>query len=205
MTAATARFLLVDDFLPVADVTGLIAYSLEHSAAFEPAKIRYMGQRDVDYGSRQALKCTDGLGRFEAIFTQALAARQDDLMKQLRLPSFEVSRTEIELAAYGDGGFFVPHIDTATGEGRSTRSDRMLTTVYYFHAAPKRFSGGELVIHSLRPGHPFDTIEPVHNRLVVFPSYIPHEVRPISCADDGFSSRRFSINLWLHRDRPATG
>jgi len=202
MTVPTARFLVVDDFLPEADVAGLVDYSLCHQAAFEPARVRYLGHRDIDTAARRALKCTDGLGEYEAIFKRALAARQDDLLRMLRLPSFAVSRTEIELAAYGDGEFFVPHIDTAVGEGRTGRSDRMLTTVYYFHAAPKRFSGGELVIHSLRPGQPVDTVEPVHNRLVLFPSFLPHEVRPISCADDDFSSRRFSINLWLHRARP---
>ncbi len=57
-------------------------------------------------------------------------------------------------------------------------SVRALTLVYYFHASPKRFEGGELRLYA-RDG--FVDLAPVCDRLVAFPSASSHEVRPTRC------------------------
>jgi len=44
-------------------------------------------------------------------------------------------------------------------------------------------------------------IEPAQNRLVVFPSFVRHEVRKISCPSHDFADSRFSINCWLRKEK----
>jgi asparagine synthetase B (glutamine-hydrolysing) len=48
-------------------------------------------------------------------------------------------------------------------------------------------------------------IEPIHNSLLMFPSWAPHEVMPVNCPSQRFIDSRFAINCWVHRERPDTG
>ena len=93
--------------------------------------------------------------------------------------------------------------------------DRIISAVYYFHCMPKGFSGGDLRLYRLgadplgegkEPGNHVD-IEPVRNSMVAFPSWIMHEVRPVSCPSGDFRDYRFAVNCWdcrpLH-DRAAS-
>lgn len=104
----------------------------------------------------------------------------------------------MELAAHGDGDFYRRHIDTFI-RGEVTGTDRVLTAVYYFHARPKAFTGGELRLHSFRSpddGGSWVDIEPAHDSLLLFPAWAPHEVRPVSCPGGDFAQSRFAINCW---------
>jgi Rps23 Pro-64 3,4-dihydroxylase Tpa1-like proline 4-hydroxylase len=67
------------------------------------------------------------------------------------------------------------------------------------------FSGGELRIHRLgaKPGDFGHDIEPRQGRLVVFPSWWPHEVLKVRCPSGNFADSRFSVNCWIHRQRPS--
>ncbi len=123
----------------------------------------------------------------------------------LGLAPFALAGLSMEMAAHGDSDFYRRHIDTFTGSDRAGR-DRALTGVYYFHATPKGFSGGELRLHSIRPaeqGGTFADIEPVHDRLLLFPAWAPHEVRPVSLPDGAFAQSRFAINCWYNREAAA--
>ena len=77
----------------------------------------------------------------------------------------------------------------------------MVSAVYYFHRQPRGFSGGQLAIYPIDAGDAA-TIEPMHDRLVVFPSFAPHEVLPVTVPGNAFADARFSINCWLRRERP---
>ena len=122
-------------------------------------------------------------------------------MRTLGIPEFEISHLEYELVAHRDGSFFRRHIDTATQSAReNTKSDRVVTAVYYFHDMPKQFTGGELALAPLGPGAP-KLIEPANNRLVAFPSFVPHEVLPVACPVNDFSNARFAVNIWLRREK----
>ena len=123
---------------------------------------------------------------------------------ELGLPLFEISMVELQIVAYGDGSFQKSHIDRVVGPAASVPTNRRLTAVYYFNRLPKAFSGGELRIYPLmrRPGHRFIDVEPVRNRLVVFPSWARHEVRPVRVPSGRFEDSRFAVNCWIH-DRPA--
>ena len=107
--------------------------------------------------------------------------------------------------AHNDGAFYKRHIDTQTASERD--AIRVLSGVYYFHAEPKAFTGGALRLYAI--GDPdkktFVDIEPAHDSLLAFPSWAPHEVRPISCPSKRFTDSRFAINCWMYRERLNTG
>ncbi|MGZ8337145.1 MAG: 2OG-Fe(II) oxygenase [Allosphingosinicella sp.] len=122
------------------------------------------------------------------------------------LKPFHVSRLETELVVYNDGTHFRPHYDTF--RDGAAHSDRLLTGVYYFHAEPKGFTGGELRLYRFgateaAPGDYVD-IEPEQNTLLVFPSWSTHEVRTVHCPSGRYGDSRFAMNCWLERARPVT-
>jgi Rps23 Pro-64 3,4-dihydroxylase Tpa1-like proline 4-hydroxylase len=131
-----------------------------------------------------------------------------DIVAALRISAFVPAKYEIELVAHGDGAFFKPHIDTATGRQVSDQTDRVLSCVCYFHIEPKRYVDGVLRIHRIGAsgvnvnGNNLDIV-PECNMLVAFPSWSLHEVLPVSCPSNQFIDRRFAVNCWVHRARGA--
>jgi len=109
-----------------------------------------------------------------------------------------VRKVELEMVAHGDGAFFARHLDNAWDA--ATRSHRVLTGAYYFHATPKAFTGGLLRLFP-PDAEPVD-IDPTHNIFVVFPPSNAHEVTPVVCPSPHFSASRFSINVWLSSAAP---
>ena len=85
------------------------------------------------------------------------------------------------------------------------RSDRALTGVFYFHRQPKGFSGGELRLYAIgraEDDRRYVDLTPGSDTLLLFPSWAPHEVRPVSCPSGAFLDSRFAINCWYrHRRR----
>jgi predicted 2-oxoglutarate/Fe(II)-dependent dioxygenase YbiX len=117
---------------------------------------------------------------------------------------FKPSATEIEMVAHRSGAFFGRHVDTqgvGVSPNRSAdRSRRVLSAVYYFFVTPRPFVGGELRIHGT-DGQGRSThvdIEPENNRMVAFPSHVPHEVLPVWVSSGMWSDSRFAVNYWLY-------
>ena len=125
------------------------------------------------------------------------------LSADLHSTPFELDELELELVAHGDGAFFGRHIDIFTGADANIGQQLILSAVYYFHAQPKGFSGGVLRLFALGSlsykDVEFLDIEPEHDTLVVFPSWVPHEVRRVSCPSGRFADSRFAINCWFCR------
>jgi 2OG-Fe(II) oxygenase superfamily len=100
------------------------------------------------------------------------------------------SNHEAVVSRYGDGAFYRKHRDTRYDVLRK----RLVTLVYYANRLPQRFSGGALTLWeddaSLR-------IEPKHDRAVIFPSFLFHEVEPVSMASKLWDDARFSLNYWI--------
>ncbi|HHH31421.1 MAG TPA: 2OG-Fe(II) oxygenase [Polyangiaceae bacterium] len=108
---------------------------------------------------------------------------------RLRLPRWP--RIEHQITAYRDGDRYQVHRD----DDGVDPAGRALTYVYYFNESPCRYRGGELVLHH---GEREEVISPRNNRLIMFPSAVPHEVRVVS-APDGVRARRYTVNGWLWR------
>ncbi len=148
---------------------------------------------------RRISKVTRDLGPFDAVLHEKIHAFYPEMLKGLKMADFKRrEQLELEIAAHGDGAFFKPHIDMRIGE----TGDRVLSAVYYMHSNPKGFSGGELKIYPLEimPGDDEPVVlEPKHNSLLIFQSYVHHEVLPVVCPGATFRDYRFAINCWIHK------
>jgi Rps23 Pro-64 3,4-dihydroxylase Tpa1-like proline 4-hydroxylase len=80
---------------------------------------------------------------------------------------------------------------------------RILTCIYNFAATPRRFSGGScasIASSSIRGGLvSHGDIMPKTDSLVVFPSWILHEVLPVEVLSGDWADGRFTINCRIHR------
>jgi SM-20-related protein len=191
--------LVIDEFLPPELHDGLLQYALAHEADFARSHVRRDGQayHSEDRRSWSSAGELDGLKQpFQAAVLEALPS----LFATLGIEPFEPHVLEVEMSAHRDGDYFRPHWDTMHSVNRTRFSDRVITAVYYFHAQPRGFSGGEFAIHPFGEGDPV-LIEPRDNRLLAIPAFAMHEVKPIEIAGDDFRSARFAVNAWVHRSR----
>lgn len=196
--------LVIDQFLPAELHQQLVAHVLAHENRFEPAKVIEDGEETYGDG-RSALICAAGLGPLLDPFQQQVNAAVPQFCSGSGVPPFKADWLEIELAAHRDEHFFKAHTDTRLAENRAgVKSDRVLTLVYYFRARPAGFSRGELAVYPFGPGEPV-LVQPLDNRMLAMPSFALHEVRPVSVPGNAFEDARFSINVWLHRNRTTGG
>ena len=187
---------VVRDFLPAETVAALLDFAQHHETEFEPTGVGDAAVLDP------TIRVSHGLRRirpFRPVLTECLLQAAPALIAGLRMTPFEVSRVELQLVAHGDGAFYAPHIDLEIG-GHAEHL-RVLSGVYYFHREPKAFSGGALRLHAIADESRFIDIEPVHNTLLAFPAWAPHQVRPVSVPSGAFMDARFAINCWLWRRR----
>ena len=193
-------YMHVENFLDDDLSRQVFAYAVGSKDKYTPSRVGSKVDDDgrVDEKFRISHVLRD-LGPFDAVMQQKIHDFYPEMLRGLKMSDFKVrERIELELAAHGDGAFFKPHIDMRLGE----TGDRVLSAVYYMHSFPKAFSGGELRIFPLEimPGDDRPAvIEPKHNSLLVFQSYIHHEVLPVVCPGAAFEDYRFAINCWVHK------
>ncbi|WP_445682889.1 2OG-Fe(II) oxygenase [Radicibacter daui] len=212
MTAAMHAF---EDLPPCHRIAGLMGpamverlleLALTQERMFVPTKVGSGTAGVVNPVIRSSLLLRDFGGlrqELEACFTAVL----DEAIRLLRLSPFRLDRLELELVAHNEGAFYSEHIDTFTAQPDAHRSDRVLTGVYYFHRQPKAFSGGDLRLHAIAPAadgeRRFIDIPPDLDTLVLFPSWVPHEVRQVSCPSGSFADSRFALSCWYRSRRGA--
>jgi SM-20-related protein len=192
-------FRVFAEFLDAGLVDRLRAYSLSNHARFQPTAVG--GSVEPNPSVRISYKLDD-LGTLGAELESRIMSMASTLITDLRLSPFSPARCELELVAHGDGAFYTRHVDTDTERGAGTDMHRIVSGVYYFNNEPKAFSGGALRLYSFGPlaaNSQFVDIEPSHNTFAVFPSWVLHEVRPVSCPSKRFVDSRFAINCWLWR------
>jgi Rps23 Pro-64 3,4-dihydroxylase Tpa1-like proline 4-hydroxylase len=204
---ARCPHLVFHDVLGAAAVAALLDHVCARQHDFRPRFLRNRetGKTKVDYGLLDCLYLMEVGACEEAIkvFVRSIAA---PAIKHFRLNEPNAEPREFEVSAYGDGGHFGAHIDTDERIGRV----RILSCVYYFAATPRRYSGGELRLHGfptlsvqgrMAPPH-FVDVTPQTDTLVVFPSWLRHEVLPVRMPSGDWMDRRFTINCWIHRVSP---
>ncbi|WP_394729453.1 2OG-Fe(II) oxygenase [Altererythrobacter sp. GH1-8] len=189
--------LVADRFLSEAANRDLLRFAIGHEDEFAASKV----EGEVASGDlRKSLRFDGDLSPIEADFSGRVDDVFEHILDQLGIPPFEPSHYEIELVAHGDGAYYKHHIDTFTRHQRlSAQSDRVVSCVYYFHTLPRTFEGGDLALFGIGATQPYCVIEPANNRMVAFPSFVMHEVKPVRCAKREFSNARFSLNCWIHR------
>lgn len=198
---------LLTGFLPAGDHRRLLDWTLAARDRLRPSKL-VGGVVDEELRVSSVLR---DLGEMRPLLKTAIANRLDQIFAGAGVRPFTPDVVETELAAHGDGAHFAPHVDVAygadrglVGGDRTGGHDRIVSCVYYFHAEPKRFTGGELRLHrfgsraSGEEGSYVD-IPPRQNALLVFPSIALHEVRRVSVPSRRFEDSRFAVNIWLAR------
>lgn len=200
----------LDDFLSPEERATLLDWVLTNRARFKPATVNFGATHRADDRTRLALKLAD-LGPMEQRLREKLLAAVPLIIGSIggRLP--DNPSLELELTAYGDGGFYRAHRDIQIGPTRKSMGarpgeDRVLSAVYYFHREPKGFSGGELRLHrwgaSVTSTNPDDwrDLSPTQNSLACFASWAVHEVRAVACPSGSFEDSRFALNCWYCAD-----
>ena len=193
----------IDDFLADADADNILQKCVELEHSFVPATIndRRTGPKyDRTYRSNHVLYLK-GTGPQSAPITDILSILQDkiwseeckrlwhegeyifDIINYSNFQSGAVSR-------YGDGDFYRQHRDTVWSE----ITHRLVTIVYYVNKIPGIFTGGRLML--LKAGCEL-SLEPRHNRAVVFPSFTVHEVETVRTNSAEWADGRFSLNYWI--------
>jgi SM-20-related protein len=196
-------YVQIRDFLPQWEVEQLLDYVLSHPHRFKPATVGKGDRSFLNTDVRVAL-AWGNLGSLD----EPLQARFRDalpfIMERTGIPGPPPDRLEVGLAAHGNGAFYRPHIDLVIGDdddSPSSESGRVVSAVLYFHAEPKRFSGGELRLFRLGTDSGFVDIQPLQNSLIAFHSWMRHEVRPVAVPSGEFRDYRFAINCWYGRRR----
>lgn len=189
-------------FLDLDTAASLLEFTIAHEPDFAPTRTGY----GKNSGTRPDLRISTGtreLGPFKPILKDGLRALLPGFVEKLQVTPIDNPKIELELVAHNDGAFFKRHIDTQTASNMD--HIRVLSAVYYFHGAPKGFTGGALRLYAI--GDPkcdtFVDIDPEHNTLLVFPAWAPHEVMPIGCPSKRFADSRFAVNCWVHRHAEA--
>ncbi len=175
----------------------LLSYAVAQEARFKPTKvIRQEETGRIDPSTRRSHMVRD-LGAFASLLRHKAEALRPTLEAAFGMGPAPAGETEIEMVAHGDDHFYRPHIDTFTGDDTTGGTNRRLSLVYYLHREPRASSGGRLRLLGLG-GVPSPVIEPAHDTLLAFPSFLPHEVEPVCVTPDRFESRRFAVDIWLH-------
>jgi SM-20-related protein len=203
-------YLVLRDFLGDRLVAELFDFAVSREADFRPARI--LGSV-VKPTARKAWTMGD-MRDFGRLMRAKICNRLPEIVAALQVTPVDRPNVGLELVAYRDGGFYSRHIDTLArsklGETPIAGEKQLivvLSGIYYFHAQPKGFTGGELRLYPFgdpRSSGSFVDIEPAHNTLVVFPSWASHEVMPVSCASGRFRDSRFSVNYFIREERRPT-
>jgi SM-20-related protein len=184
---------IVENFLEPALVARLLDYVEVSRDRFKPTTVRQADATRVDPASRISLGL-EYLGPFLEPLESRLRAAEPLLRAELGMGAIDLQDIELQIAAHNDGGFFCRHSDSYKGWGTS----RVISGVYYFNRQPCGFSGGALRLYPLTgTGHV--EIAPQHNSLVVFPSFVQHEVMPVACPSQDFMDSRFAVNCWFRK------
>lgn len=191
------RFKVIDDFLSRQEHRELLAYALLSEPQFKAGTV----VASYEPEARQNRVIMEfGESAHGRMLQNRLLIYFPLLAKSLGMPVFPVGMLESQLTAAGDGHFFKAHSDDAPDVPRA------LSCVYYLHREPRGFAGGDIRIYDCieegglrRPADTFTAIEPLANRMVVFPSEEFHAAMPVRCPSRAFADSRFAVTTWIHR------
>lgn len=180
------------DFLPPRQCQALLSHALANRERLAPAVVG--GPRRVDPSARRALtERAVTVREVQPWFEAPLRSAFREALPRMGMPEPSEYWVEMAMSAYLGGGFFAEHVDA--GPGFRTRR---LSFAYYFHAEPRRFRGGELLLHDGDgQAGTFTRIEPQHNSIVFYPAWALHQIAAVEGDIKDFRDARFAIHGWL--------
>jgi SM-20-related protein len=192
---------LVESLLGPELVQQLLHFVEEQRESFRPATVysREAHENRLNLEARNCLRLND-VGPFKATLKQAVEEVLPAATKLLGILGPTPKPRELEMCAYGNSASVGPHIDTSSAGPR-----RVVSCVYYFFHQPAGFSGGALRLFAwpnvaepqIGARSTVDFV-PQCDSMIIFPSALHHEVRPIVCPSGDWRDYRFSINCWAH-------
>lgn len=190
---APVPFATTHDLLSPSELSTLREFAFANEPAFREARVKAVGR--VDKLTRRA-RVWQGVPPLpvplEAHVTNAIRRNARRLGMERELPE----KYEVEISAYTDGDFIRPHWDRGDGVTRGRR----LTNLFYFHAEPPGFKGGQLQLFDTGPDGDFDEakwtgVAPTTNMLLQFRSEAIHAVSPVT-GGMIFAACRFCLTFW---------
>jgi predicted 2-oxoglutarate/Fe(II)-dependent dioxygenase YbiX len=195
--------LCIDEFLPFYDAQSVLEECVNLKEFYTPAGVFENSDDtkiDPSYRNNEVAyldslyRDAPGRSRTLTALRKTIWARECKLLWHEGYTVFDAVNystwQEATVSHYGDGAFYKRHRDTK----KAGVTHRLVTLVYYVHREPARFTGGDLVIWQ---GDESLTLQPKHNRAVVFPSFAIHEVERVRMTDGLWESARFSVNYWM--------
>ena len=195
------------DFLPKRELRALTKYVLEHESEFtQSTVISHEGPDSSSDPSYRKSLVLYNLGEYTSMIQDRLLNLLPTVLTAFEREAFPIAHLDIQVTASNDGDFFKVHQDNSSEEPVDINR-REISFVYYFHTAPKAFTGGQLKLYNSENGEveqsktkTAQTITPRLNTLVLFPSSYDHEVLPVRCPSRKFGSSRFTVNGWFIRE-----
>lgn len=205
---APVPFVYKVDFLPQARCAELLALALRFRERFQVALDAQLG-RDAN-GQPVMEKGRVALDQRKAfILEPRITAREvrpwfepllrtafAEALPRLGLPEPRPSSVGLGLSVHRGGGFYTRHRDNGSHGFRT----KVLSFAYYFHRQPRRFSGGDLLLHDENAAT-FTRIEPQHNSIVLFPAGCVHEITAVGGDIEDFGDARFALHGGLEHKR----
>ena len=199
-TAPTARLLRFPSLLGPRRAAEILHASALRAGEFQPSTVT---GNLLDYRKSQVLWRGEDVAPDVAERVRAIAP---ELARLLAVPPFPIGEIETQVTVSRGGDYFRRHDDNGSPE----TAQRRISYVYYVHREPRPFGGGELVVYGARgPGgeRGVYVIEPDNDTLVVFPSNLLHEVRPVNASSLSPLDTRVTVNGWVREATsvPCTG
>jgi Rps23 Pro-64 3,4-dihydroxylase Tpa1-like proline 4-hydroxylase len=185
--------IILTDFLDAETNAALFAHAIEQKENYEHTQtVDHQGNGQVNEKWRHSLTLPPNLFKeYYKLLAKKVRGNIAAYTAELGLEPFEFERIEMHLTSHNHGEFYKPHIDN----GKGVLKNRVITFVYYFHAIPKKFEGGQLLFLRNQP-KPL-IVEPTNNSIVFFNSSLLHAVHPVNCPSGAFEDGRFTLNGWI--------
>lgn len=194
-----APFILKDSFLNPSEQQKIWRLYAENKENYHQSRIGGKTSLDLQYRASMVISRSK-LGSAELdFFEQKLCPYLIQAYDYFGIQHPDQQRISMQMTSHSDGEYYRIHRDV--GEAMPKR---LMTFVYYFCQQPKSFSGGDLQLFDTNEwqgtfSNHYTTIEPLDNRLVLFPSQFFHQVSKVNMSVDDRHYGRHTINGW-HSD-----
>lgn len=189
-SAPTARLLRFPSFLGPRRAQEILRGCALRAGDFQPSTVT---GNLADYRRSQVLWRGEEIAPDVA---ERVWAITPELGRLLDVSPFPIGEIETQVTVSRAGDYFRRHDDNGSPETAARR----VSYVYYVHKEPRPFAGGELVVYGAEgPSGERGAyvIEPDNDTLVVFPSNLVHEVRPVNAASTSPLDARVTVNGWV--------
>lgn len=197
--ATPAPFVQINNFLSSNQQSLIWDVIKNNSNRFSPSTIGK--KRRIEASTRNShILYRSELKDIDSWFLAKIETTLANLWNRLQVPLFTPGLRELQLSLHLNGQFYKAHKDSSIN---GNNDQRQITFVYYFYSLPKRFKGGNLLLFDTdlaqdKLTSKYTRIEPLHNRVLFFPSDYYHQVTPVTSEYSDIESGRFTLNGWLN-------